>query len=313
MQIKIKKTFAAPLLVFAICVLLAILNTVSLSDLTQRASIYIAVIIMQIIIFMIPGILYCKLRGNNFVRSLRINLFTPEKLWITVFALFLLISGSSLVKVGLYTLDYYSTQYTLYERFVPNSIGNFGDLVYIIIALALLPAITEEFVFRGIILGEYTLMGCSNTTAIMLSALLFSLTHLNMYQLPVYFYAGIVLAFVAITTNSILCTVIIHFLSNCYSLLFESQLINLISQTDSVIFVLFVLSIVFLVFLILLLQATERIYYAKGIRGEPSPELKPRKKKKNVGFKYDINAQAWISPSMILCIVAFIIITLVVK
>lgn len=314
MQFKLKKSLTAPFLILVITILLGCLQYLNINNLAQKSNMYIAVIIMQIIIFVIPGIIYCKLRGKNFTPQLRINLFSRSKLWLTITSFFVLISGSALVKIGLYAIGYHSTQYTIYEQYVPSSIGGFGDLVYIIIAVAILPAITEEFIFRGIVLGEYTDMGCSNSVAVILSALLFSLVHLNIYQLPVFFFGGIILAFVTLTTNSLLCAVIIHLLNNCFSLLFESQLLTLISQTDSIIFVLFIIAIVFLIFLILAFQATERLYYNKGIKGEPSPKrIRSKKKKKTSAFKCDINTEALISPTLILSVIAFIIITITVK
>ena len=150
-------------------------------------------------------------------------------------------------------------------------------------------------------------MGCSNTAAILLSALMFSLVHLNIFQLPVYFYGGVILAFVTLTTKSLLCAMIIHLLSNCFSLLFESQLLNLISQTDSIIFVLFIIATVFFIFLILAFQATERILYKQGINGEASPKnFIPKKKRK----KSSLNYQVLLSPTLIACVVTFIIITI---
>ncbi|MBR5515900.1 MAG: CPBP family intramembrane metalloprotease [Clostridia bacterium] len=314
MQIKIKKSMTAPFLVLMICILLGLLQYLNINDIAQKNNIYVAIIIMQVIIFIIPGIIYCKLRGKKFAPELKLKPFTPNKLWFTVCSFIVLISGSALIKVGLYTLGYYSTQYTMYEQYVPTSMRGFGDLVYILIAVALLPAITEEFVFRGIVLGEYRSMGCKKYIAATISALLFSLVHLNIFQLPVFFFGGIIFAFVTLITDSLLCAMLIHFLNNCFSLLFESQLLNLISQTDSIIFVLFILTIVFLIFLILTLQSTERIFYLKGIRGEAAPLMKgQRRKKKSSGFKFDINAEALTSPVLILCIVVFVIIILVVK
>ena len=297
-----------------ITLFLAALHYLNTSGRIDKSNMYIAVIIMQIIIFIIPGIIYCKLRGSGFIPKLRLNLFSANKLWLTALAFFVLVSGSALIKIALYTLGYYSTQYTMYEQYVPAAISGFGDLVYIIIAVAILPAITEEFIFRGVILGEYSDMGCTNTVAILISSLLFSLVHLNIYQLPVFFFGGIILAFITLTTNSLFCAITVHLLNNTFSLLFESQLLNLISQTDSIIFVLFIIASVFLIFLILAFQAVERIYYKKGINGEPSPEkLKLRKRKKNSSGKFDINTEAIVSPALILCVIAFIIITILLK
>lgn len=293
-------------------ILLAISNNLNINSMAQKDNVFLAVIIMQIIIFLIPGILYCKLRGKDLTPSLRLKpRLSPSKLWLTVTSFFVLVSGSALIKLFLYSIGYYSTQYSLYQNYIPTSISGFANVLYIVVAIALMPAITEEFVFRGILLGEYSSLGCGKLSSICITALLFSMLHFDIFQLPVFFFGGVVLAFVTFVTDSLVCAVAIHFMNNVFSLLFESRLLKMISQTDSVIFVLFVLAVVFLVFTVFTLQSTERTYYLKGIRGEPSPTQKRKKKKKSK--KLSAGMEAFISPVFILCVIAFIIITFAIQ
>ncbi len=311
MRIKLKPSITAPLLAFVMYLLMALSTLTDIEKLGQRDNVFLAVIILQIVIFIIPGILYCRFRGKGFTENLRFNPFNPNKLWLSVCAFFVLAFGSALVKLGLYAVGYYSRQYTLYENYLPNDASSIANLLYIIIAIAIIPAVTEEFVFRGIILGEYTGMGTKPTTAVMLSAAMFAMLHFNLYQFPVYFYGGIVLGYVAVITNSVMCAMIVHLLNNVFSLLFEPQLLRLISQTDSPVFVLFVLAIIFFVFLVLFLGATEKIYYRMGINGEESPRRKRKKRKKTETFTVD--KESYLSPVFILCIIAYIVITLTLK
>ena len=311
MRIKLKTSVTAPLLVLVMYLLMALSTLADIEKLGKRDNVFLAVIILQIILFIIPGILYCRFRGNGFVKKLRFNAFGPGKLWLSVSAFFVLAFGSALVKLGLYAIGYYSQQYTLYESYLPNDASSIANLLYIIIAIAIIPAITEEFVFRGIVLGEYTSMGTRPITAVMLSAALFAMLHFNLYQFPVYFYGGIVMGYVAYITNSVLCAMIVHLLNNVFSLLFEPQLLRLISQTDSPVFVLFVLTIIFFVFLIIFLGCAEKIYYKKGINGEESPPKRRKKRKKDGMLTPD--KEAALSPVFILCIIAYIVITLTLK
>lgn len=307
MNFKIKPSFSAPLLALIIYLLMAASTFADISSLGQRDNVFLAVIILQIVIFIIPGIVYCKLRGSAFTPAVRFNGFGLQKLWFTICSFFVLAFGSALVKLGLYSVGYYSQQYTLYSEYLPNDASSVKNIIYIMIAIAIIPAVTEEFIFRGVILGQYTAMGTKSTTAVLLSATMFAMLHFNIYQFPVYFFGGIVLGFVALTTNSILSAMLVHLLNNAFSLLFEPQLLRLISQTDSMIFVLFVLGTIFLVFLVLAFQCGERIYYTKGINGDPSPIKKHKKLKKDNSFSIDLEAS--ISPTFILCIVAYIVIT----
>lgn len=310
MQIKLKRSLTAPLLVLVMYILLAVLNTLNINSLAQKDNVFLAVVIMQIIIFIFPGILYCKLKGKALVSSLRINpKLSPGKLWLSFTSFFVLVSGSSLIKLGLYSIGYHATQYSLYESYIPTSVSGFANVLYIVIAIALMPAVTEEFIFRGILLGEYTSMGCNKPLSISITALLFAMMHFNIYQLPVFFYGGMVLAFVTLVTDSVISAIAIHFLNNLFGLLFESRLLKMIAQTDSIIFVLFIMAVIFLVFTVLTLQATERTYYLKGIHGDPSPTQIRKKRKKIKTNKMSVNMEAIASPVFILCVIAFIIIT----
>ncbi len=311
MRIKLKPSITAPLLAFVMYLLMAASTFTDIEKLGRRDNVFLAVIILQIVIFIIPGILYCRLKGKDFAEKLRFNAFNPGKLWLSVCAFFVLAFGSALVKLGLYAIGYYSQQYTLYENYLPNDASSLANLLYILIAIAILPAITEEFIFRGIVLGEYSALGTKSVTAVMLSAAMFAMLHFNLYQFPVYFYGGIVLGYVAVITNSVLCAMIVHLLNNVFSLLFEPQLLRLISQTDSPVFVLFVLTIIFLVFLILFLGSAEKVYYKKGINGEETPRTRRKKRSRDKGFTPD--KEASLSPAFILCIIAYIVITLTLK
>ena len=82
-----------------------------------------------------------------------------------------------------------------------------------ILSVAILPAICEEFVHRGLILrGTSSVIGYKK--AILLSSLLFGLMHLNISQ---FFYAtvlGLLMGLVATMTRSIWPATIIHFCNN---------------------------------------------------------------------------------------------------
>lgn len=93
-----------------------------------------------------------------------------------------------------------------------------GGLVFLaLFAVALLPAIGEEFMFRGIILEGTKRFG--TLQACLINGFLFSLFHCNPSQTCYTFLAGAAWALVAIRCNSILPTMIAHFISNGMSIL----------------------------------------------------------------------------------------------
>ena len=95
-------------------------------------------------------------------------------------------------------------QEQLAERmlFVPISNANIKMAVAVIISaypviamllvMAVMPALNEEFLCRGILYGAYR--HHSKKTGIFLSALIFGLLHLNFNQMPYAVYLGIVFA-----------------------------------------------------------------------------------------------------------------------
>ena len=82
---------------------------------------------------------------------------------------------------------------------------------------ALLPAVLEEMLFRYLpmkILHPY-----SPRAAVLLSALFFSLIHLDLYKMPYAFIAGIVMMLANVMTGSVLPSLVIHLVNNVASIL----------------------------------------------------------------------------------------------
>ena len=82
-----------------------------------------------------------------------------------------------------------------------------------IIYMGILPAITEEMFFRGLILDGFA-RNYSKRKAVFISALLFGLIHLNPWQFLTAFMIGLAAAWICIETNSILPCMLIHFINN---------------------------------------------------------------------------------------------------
>ena len=88
-----------------------------------------------------------------------------------------------------------------------------------IISTAVVPAICEEYLFRGAILTN--LMPFGKTVAILASAFLFGLMHQNPLQILYTTLMGVVIGFVYVKTKSIWICMIIHFFNNLITVLEE--------------------------------------------------------------------------------------------
>lgn len=118
----------------------------------------------------------------------------------------------------------------LVANFLMNVLASFGiptpsssdtmdktvlSLVLNLISSAVLPALVEEMVFRGYILGALRPQG--DGIAIVFSAVLFGLLHGNLLQIPFAFILGLIFGYLTVQTGSIWPAVLIHFLNNAFS------------------------------------------------------------------------------------------------
>lgn len=95
---------------------------------------------------------------------------------------------------------------------LPFETDSIGLLILSLFLFALLPALCEETLFRGVILNSLRKYGL--TVSVGLSALFFSVMHMNLLQLPYTFLLGIVLGLVVYFTRNLWLSVLMHFVNN---------------------------------------------------------------------------------------------------
>ena len=96
------------------------------------------------------------------------------------------------------------------------------QIVLMFISIAVIPAVVEEILFRGVILTN--LMPYGRGVAILGSAILFGLMHGNILQFLYTTLMGVTLGFIYVKTKSIWCGILIHFFNNATSVLQEALL-----------------------------------------------------------------------------------------
>jgi membrane protease YdiL (CAAX protease family) len=85
--------------------------------------------------------------------------------------------------------------------------------VFAVIGVGIIPGVMEELFFRGLILDGFH-RNYSERKAIIVSALLFGLIHLNPWQFYGGAIIGLISAWICIKTNSIVLSIYIHFFNN---------------------------------------------------------------------------------------------------
>lgn len=89
-----------------------------------------------------------------------------------------------------------------------------AGLMINLLIIAVLPAIGEEFLFRGVLLRLFREWTRNSHFAVLISAFFFSALHLQFYGFLPRFVLGIILGYLFIWTRSIWVPVLIHFVNN---------------------------------------------------------------------------------------------------
>lgn len=158
--------------------------------------------------FMLPALFFKCISRTNSYRRVKLNIkLSRNTVWV-VFLGIAIVRAAAFVNALL--LQGVSSGYTPIET-EPTVYGLLLDVIYI----GFVPAICEEFLFRGVILENMLPYG--KTGAILGSALLFGIMHQNAAQLFYAMVAGIVFAVVYVKTESLWTGMIVHFFNNTLS------------------------------------------------------------------------------------------------
>jgi len=107
--------------------------------------------------------------------------------------------------------------------------GSFPVLLAELAVFALLPALLEEALLRGLVLE--TLRPLGNGVAVVVSAVLFGMLHGNIEQIPFTALLGLVLGAVYVAANDLRLCIMIHALSNALALLVRFAVAHTTAQT----------------------------------------------------------------------------------
>ncbi|MBQ8344927.1 MAG: CPBP family intramembrane metalloprotease [Clostridia bacterium] len=214
--------------------------------LLTRDNQYFSVILLQMMIFLLPGAVWCIFSGDRYMKGLR--LAPPKRLSsipLILSAALMLMSGSLLLSLLFGGMDSLAGSFSLYEdTFIAKSTGTVSNKIYLVLAYAVLPALCEEFVYRGILCFEYERGGVPK--AVLLSSLFFTILHFSLQNLPVYLFSGMILALTMYACRSVWGAVIAHFLYNLFGLFGQPYMNTLYRITGSKTLFLILVTVCFL-------------------------------------------------------------------
>ncbi len=112
----------------------------------------------------------------------------------------------------------------------------FGELAVLFVKYVILSAVLEELLFRGVFISSLRVYG--NGFAVIVSALVFALSHTAVSSVPSAFLFGLFFGFLFVKTNSLVPSIIFHLINNA-----AAFLLQYLAATDSVAYTAFFVSL----------------------------------------------------------------------
>ncbi len=209
-------------LVFDIVVsIIASANGIDKTEFSNSDTVEALSYLMNPIVFILYFVIYnakFKLKAKDaFSDGKKISLLPISvAIVLSIIAIFLFTPLMDLIEYGFMNLGYNPDNSIPLQEQMKSSFGMFmlGLLIY-----AILPAIAEEIVFRGVI--QRAVYSKYNAfVAITVSTVLFTLMHGALQQTAYQLVMGVLLGYVACVGGSIVYSIILHFLNNAFVLLF---------------------------------------------------------------------------------------------
>lgn len=174
-------------------------------------------IVVSSIMFTLPFVIFFKAAGYR-ISDLAIYSKPKKK---TVLPLFLMgISFCAFANIAVSIAGNIFSQFGInYE--VERGLEPQGLLGFILttIATAIVPALVEEFAFRGLVLGSLRKFG--DGFAIIVSSIVFGIMHENFEQIPFAFLVGLALGYVTVKSGCLWVAMAVHAFNNFISVVFS--------------------------------------------------------------------------------------------
>ena len=305
------KMFRAPLMLIAMLVLTAASRFIDPAILGYDDTLYLSIVILQLVAVALPAVFYAKSEPSGYVKKLGLTPIAPTRLWFFGISLLLLLSGSSVIRLIMANLGNTASIFGDYSAVAASSMSSVSDVIYVIVALAIVPAICQEFAFRSILLTEYREYGA--LCAVVITALASSMLQFDLPYFFLYFYNAAIYAFAVYITKSSLSALLLHLCYNTLNLFFEKYLIRIVSQSEYATLNAFILISLFLFSLFLAFSEAERLTSNDAIvEGEKEEEEEEDAPFRPNGYRRSFDTfrpllKAIISPTFLICIALFLL------
>ncbi len=176
----------------------------------EKPSQYMVLLLSQVCTIFLPVVVYTMAKNVDVKGFFRIHRLSGKNVLLVLGLSFCgQFIGQLLNAVVLFILV--KCNIPLQENPLPVP-QNVRDFMTAVLVLALMPAVFEELLMRGVVIRGYEKRGTK--TAAVLSAFLFGIMHLDVKNLLATIFMGLLLAYVVIKTGSILASILMHFTNN---------------------------------------------------------------------------------------------------
>lgn len=180
---------------------------------------YLEALITGLCAYVIPISIYAKIDEVTAKAAAERFCLKPCRWWMLALAALMGVGFQFVMIVADLPLNMLFNNATSYTPLSP------AELAAAIFVIGIIPAIFEELLFRGIVLGAMSEL--NSRAAVVFSTVMFALMHGDVYSLIGYILMGIVLATVLRRTDSLYAAMVFHFTNNTTALLlgyFNSEL-----------------------------------------------------------------------------------------
>jgi len=207
------------------------------TELNSRAYLYIIQSVSIFGTFFVPALLFSYCASKSCFSYNEADKIAPPLLvgYVVILSLFMLpviaclgylneqISlPQSMQKIEMWMREMEENNKVIIQTLTANS--NILILGVNIIIMALLPAICEEFFFRGTLQQFFARWFANQSVAIILTAFIFSAIHFQFYGFIPRFLLGIYLGYLLVWSRSLWVPIIAHFMHNAASLIFDYKI-----------------------------------------------------------------------------------------
>lgn len=202
----------------ALAVVIMVLFQIFGIDSSVHLGEYLTDVFLSVAAAFIPGLIYLSASGYRLSDGFKKSHVAPTVL------IPLMLMGMGLAMVANYAAEQFDTNISIFGLHNSASITSGSSLSWLemliyIVAVSAVPAFAEEFAFRGIVMGRLRKYG--NSFAIIVSSVMFGAMHSNTTQIIFAFLLGLVFAYIDCVTESIIPSIILHFMNNFYAVVFD--------------------------------------------------------------------------------------------